>query len=710
VGLLSAACTALVGLVLLWSDSGLVSLSYDTTFWLRDDVATTNALIVYMDEASHESLAQPWDKPWDRAWHARLIDRLHALGARVIAFDVLFEGRSDAAADAQLVDAARRSGHVVVAAVADPVLVHSQSVGSTTRRAFPELAAVTTSGVVEQRNEDQIIRRHFFDPDQTNLVSLACATAARAGAAPPAFTGQRWINYYGPPVFLPSLSYREIFETNDALPLMAAISNRVVFVGARYSVGFTGGKATDDFRTPYSAWSGARSPGVEINATTFLNLVRHDWLTRLPPVPESFLVLLAGLFLGIGLWNLRPHVAALVAVLGAMLFAAAMVMVAGAARIWFPWCLVVLVQLPVALAFSIIGQSRQLAREKRAFEQALALTSEGRGTSTAAPSADGAGGSGPSPGAPDSQRPMVLPEFLRQPVLPVPATREDLPRVPDHELIRCIGRGGYGEVWLSRDILGSFQAVKLLHLRDFSSATPLQTEFEGLKRFTPISRSHPGLLHILHVGRDESKACLYYVMELADDDSAAAATPAFEEYVPRTLARDLARLGRLELVDAVNLGIALAEALHHLHTQQLVHRDIKPANIVYVKGHPKLADVGLVTAAATHPNGALFLGTPGRIAPEGAGTPLADVFSLGKVLYEAGLGMDVARFPELPASMIQSGADRNLFEFNRLIMRACDVDPGGRWASAAELANALRQLRQRLPKPIQSGPSRAGKE
>src|SRR5678815_2433894 len=90
VGLLSAACTGLVGLVLLWSDSGLVSLSYDTTFWLRDDVATTNALIVYMDEASHESLAQPWDKPWDRAWHARLIDRLHALGARVIAFDVLF--------------------------------------------------------------------------------------------------------------------------------------------------------------------------------------------------------------------------------------------------------------------------------------------------------------------------------------------------------------------------------------------------------------------------------------------------------------------------------------------------------------------------------------------------------------------------------------------------------------------------------------------
>src|SRR5215471_15114021 len=91
--------------------------------------------------------------------------------------------------------------------------------------------------------------------------------------------------------------------------------------------------------------------------------------------------------------------------------------------------------------------------------------------------------------------------------------------IHDHNLVTPIGRGAYGEVWLAQNALGGGRAVKIVFRSSFEDSRPFEREFAGIQKFEPISRSHPGLVHILQVGRREDY--FYYVMELADDASTA---------------------------------------------------------------------------------------------------------------------------------------------------------------------------------------------
>lgn len=258
--------------------------------------------------------------------------------------------------------------------------------------------------------------------------------------------------------------------------------------------------------------------------------------------------------------------------------------------------------------------------------------------------------------------------------------------VPDHSLLRRIGRGSYGEVWLAKNALGLYRAVKVLHRSSFGEDRPFEREFAGIQRFEPVSRSHESQLNILHVGRTAD--LFYYVMELADDQGHG---PAIDEatYTPRTLRSELLFRGRLPVDECVRLGLALATALGHLHRHGLVHRDIKPSNIVFVNGLPKLADIGLV-AQAEHTMS--FVGTEGYLPPEGPGTVQADLFSLGKVLYEISTGNDRQQFPELPTELTELPDRAALAEFNEVLVRACAPDVKQRYQTAAEMHADLALL------------------
>lgn len=280
------------------------------------------------------------------------------------------------------------------------------------------------------------------------------------------------------------------------------------------------------------------------------------------------------------------------------------------------------------------------------------------------------------------------------------------PPVPDHWLLRRIGTGAYGEVWLARNTLGTLRAVKLVYRDRFEDERPFLREFHGILKYEPVSRSHEGLVGVLHVGRNEQAGCFYYVMELADPargrgDLEVRSAPNLEDaaaaYLPRTLRTDLAQRRCLPPAEAAQLALRLAEALAHLHAHGLVHRDVKPSNVIFVEGKPKLADIGLVTGAGDSRS---FVGTEGFIPPEGPGTAQADLYGLGKLLYELVTGRDRLDFPQLPPEFGESPDGEAVLELNEVITRACAPEPNQRYTAATELAADLnlflagRSLRQ----------------
>jgi serine/threonine protein kinase len=165
---------------------------------------------------------------------------------------------------------------------------------------------------------------------------------------------------------------------------------------------------------------------------------------------------------------------------------------------------------------------------------------------------------------------------------------------------------------------------------------------------------------------------------------------------------------RLPVEECLNIGIALAAALEHLHKNELIHRDVKPGNIIFVNGLPKLADIGLVGQIG----GDSFVGTEGYIPPEGPGKVQGDIYSLGKVLYEISTGKGRMEFPEVPPDLGAESRDlpsyisslRRWFRkeptpavsqgnrLHQIVLKACHHDIEMRYGCAPELADALRLL------------------
>lgn len=255
--------------------------------------------------------------------------------------------------------------------------------------------------------------------------------------------------------------------------------------------------------------------------------------------------------------------------------------------------------------------------------------------------------------------------------------------IADHSVLSCIGAGSYGKVFLARNLLtGVHRALKVVFRDAFREARPYHREFEAICRFEPISRSHPGFVQILQVGK--LKNAFYYIMELADDVHENTA-PTVGAYKACTLGLNRGQI--LPIEKCIEIGSSLADCLSVLHENKLIHRDIKPSNIIFVNSRPKLADIGLVVQIDEANS---MVGTAGFMPPEGPVSPASDIYSLGKVLYEIATGKDRCEFPELP-SEITTESTLHL-ELNQILLRACDPRPEKRYQTARELRHELELL------------------
>jgi adenylate cyclase len=184
----------------------------------------------------------------------------------------------------------------------------------------------------------------------------------------------RWINYYGPATTIPNVSYYRVLSTNatDVVPI-GYFSNKVVFVGPHLLTKFAG-ERKDEYPTPYSRWAKEYpfTPGTEIQATAFLNLVRGDWLNTLSTNAELSIILICGVIFGFGFARFRPLPATAISVLLATLVCILAYLSFVHLRIWFPWLLLE-VQVFIALAWSVVHNSIRLYVQNKLFEQSLQM-------------------------------------------------------------------------------------------------------------------------------------------------------------------------------------------------------------------------------------------------------------------------------------------------------------------------------------------------
>ncbi len=368
---LSAVFTLLLGLMLFTAiGKKIVSLSYDIPHAFRDMEAPTNAVLVYLDEHCYEMLGEPLDRPLDRARHGELVKQLTTAGASVIVFDFLFteEHKPPTPSDLKFAEAIKANPKVVLGGE------WRRKRGLTT--IDTPLAVLRNAGaswgLVQYRKQEFGPREHLGTKDVDGLPSLTWV-AAKLVDAPVTKTStqdavHRWINYYGRPDTLERFSYSDVISNN--VPANA-FQGKAVFVGSRQSTGFTGA-AKDEFPTAFTWISGTYSPGTEIHATVFLNLLRQDWLTRFPQWLEVLLVMLLGLGAGFGLSILESRAATITALASGLIIILAAWLFFRYGLIWFVW-LILLIELFFALIWSWGYNSIQAYAERKVLEYSLSL-------------------------------------------------------------------------------------------------------------------------------------------------------------------------------------------------------------------------------------------------------------------------------------------------------------------------------------------------
>ena len=275
-----------------------------------------------------------------------------------------------------------------------------------------------------------------------------------------------------------------------------------------------------------------------------------------------------------------------------------------------------------------------------------------------------------------------------------------------YKLLRPIGAGGFGQVWLCQsEALQDFRALK------FIGSTRLghqEREFDALCRYRAAAGQlrSPFILPIEHVNRTQEG--LFYIMPLGD--GIGGLHPTCADWKPRTLAAQIAARrseGTWFSMEEIRDWISpILHALQLLSDVGLMHRDVKPDNIIFLNGCPCLGDISLL---GEDRSSLTRKGTPGYAAPswylESGGHP--DMYGAAMTLYSLltgnppdKAGRAAFRWPPQGEHSLSASAREDWLGAHRVIARAVDDRAEERFLNFTQFERALANFNEGGGNPL----------
>jgi len=267
-----------------------------------------------------------------------------------------------------------------------------------------------------------------------------------------------------------------------------------------------------------------------------------------------------------------------------------------------------------------------------------------------------------------------------------------------YEIVRTLGRGAMGVVYLARDpLIDRRVALKTLRV-DLDDEVAAEFRERFLREARAAGRiSHAGIVTIHDVGEDPESGLVFIAMEYIEG---------------RDLKELMASGQRFRPSEAARIAAEVAHALDYAHSMGVVHRDIKPANIILTKdGTPIITDFGIARVESSNLTvEGQFIGTPNFMSPEQiTGKEVdgrSDIFSLGVVLFYllthqrpfAGETMHevTMKVVQDPSPIPSTVSPQVPAAFNPIILKCLEKDPDKRFQTGAEVAQVLAALARSL--------------